>query len=84
MHGMAGSAALLVLAVSRLSDPLAGLAYILLFGLGSMAGMALVSAAIGLPLMMSARYLTWANRALQAGLGVTTILIGCSTIHAAI
>src|SRR6187431_3714699 len=36
MHGMAGSAALLVLAVSQAGNPLFGLIYVLLFGLGSM------------------------------------------------
>src|SRR6202011_3466970 len=39
MHGMAGSAALLVLAVSQAPDRLHGLLYILVFGIGSMIGM---------------------------------------------
>ena len=39
MHGMAGSAALLVLAVSQASSPAVGLGYVALFGIGSMIGM---------------------------------------------
>ena len=38
MHGMAGSAALLVLAVSQAGNPVAGLGYVALFGVGSMIG----------------------------------------------
>ena len=44
MHGMAGSAALVVLAASSIDDPWSGLAYVLLFGLGSVVGMAALSA----------------------------------------
>src|SRR6187431_3317570 len=36
MHGMAGSAALLVLAVTQASSPAVGLGYVALFGIGSM------------------------------------------------
>src|SRR6202165_5892795 len=43
MHGMAGSAALLLLAVSQASSPAAGLAYVALFGIGSIVGLGGVS-----------------------------------------
>jgi hypothetical protein len=82
MHGMAGSAALLVLAVSRVDDPMVAAGYILLFGLGSMVGMGVLSTAIALPLIASARFLTWANRSLQAAVGLVTIGIGMATLHA--
>lgn len=81
MHGMAGSAALLVLAVSQASSPLVGVTYVLLFGLGSMIGMGALSAAIAFPLAISARYLIWANRGLQLLVGVVTIVIGAMTIY---
>src|SRR3954464_12768732 len=42
MHGMAGSAALLVLTVTQASSAVAGLGYIALFGVGSMIGMGLL------------------------------------------
>jgi ABC-type nickel/cobalt efflux system permease component RcnA len=82
MHGMAGSAALLVLAVSQASSPPAGLAYVALFGIGSMAGMGALSAVIAVPLAVSARWLTWANHGLQGAVGVVTVAIGATTIHA--
>ena len=81
MHGMAGSAALLVLAVSQASSPAAGLGYVALFGIGSMIGMGALSAVIAVPLAVSARWLTWANRGLQGGVGIVTIAIGLTTIY---
>lgn len=81
MHGMAGSAALLVLVASKFANPLIGLFYILLFGIGSMLGMGALSAVIAVPLAASAKWLTWANRSLQAVVGVVTIAIGAMTIY---
>jgi ABC-type nickel/cobalt efflux system permease component RcnA len=80
MHGMAGSAALLVLAVSQAASPAIGLGYVALFGIGSMIGMAVLSTVIAVPLAVSARWLTWANRGLQGAVGVVTIAIGVTTI----
>jgi cytochrome c biogenesis protein CcdA len=80
MHGMAGSAALLVLAVTQASSPAAGLGYIALFGIGSMIGMGALSAVIAVPLAVSARFLTVANRALQGAVGAVTIAIGLVTL----
>jgi ABC-type nickel/cobalt efflux system permease component RcnA len=82
MHGMAGSAALLVLAVTQASSPAAGLFYVALFGIGSMLGMGALSVAIAVPIAISARWLTWANRSLQGAVGAVTILIGINTIVA--
>jgi cytochrome c biogenesis protein CcdA len=80
MHGMAGSAALLVLAVTQASSAAAGLGYVALFGIGSMIGMGALSAVIAVPLAVSARFLTVANRALQGAVGAVTIAIGLVTL----
>jgi len=80
MHGMAGSAALLVLTVSQARDPVQGLLYVLLFGVGSMIGMGVLSTVIALPIAASAKFLTWANRGLQVAVGIITIAIGLNTI----
>ena len=80
MHGMAGSAALVVLAASSIESPWAGIAYVLLFGLGSVIGMAALSAIIAVPLTWSARSLTVANRALQGFIGLATAGIGAHVI----
>jgi hypothetical protein len=81
MHGMAGSAALLVLTVSQASSPAVGLGYVALFGIGSMVGMGALSTVIAVPLAVSARWLTWANRGLQGAVGIVTTAIGLTTIY---
>lgn len=80
MHGMAGSAALLVLTVSQASSPAVGLGYVALFGIGSMIGMGALSTLIAVPLAVTARWLTFANQGLQAVVGTVTIAIGIRTI----
>ena len=80
MHGMAGSAALLVLTVSQASSPALGLGYVVLFGVGSMIGMGVLSTVIAVPLAASARWLTWANLGLQGAVGIVTVAIGVTTI----
>lgn len=51
VHGLAGSGALTALVVAQLPTTGARLAYIGLFGLGSMLGMALLSGLVGVPLV---------------------------------
>ena len=76
MHGLAGSAALVVLSLQSVSSLPAGLGYIVVFGLGSIAGMAVLSATIAIPLRLSGRYLTRMYRGLTAGVGLMTLGIG--------
>lgn len=58
MHGLAGSAALMLLVLSTINSPLVGLAYIVTFGVGSIGGMIAMSTLVGLPLHLTAgRYL---------------------------
>lgn len=76
VHGLAGSAALVLLTVQQVGTPWAGLLYVLLFGLGSVAGMAALSWAISVPMRLSARHLTRAHRGLNAGVAVVSVLLG--------
>jgi high-affinity nickel permease len=78
VHGLAGSAALVLLTLSTIQSVWMGLGYILLFGLGSVAGMALLSCAIALPLRFTARHMTWAFRGLTASVGALTMVLGMS------
>lgn len=84
MHGMAGSAALVVLAASQVANPATGLLYVLLFGVGSMLGMGALSAVIAVPIAATAQWLTRANQALQAVVGLVTIGIGATTIQSSL
>jgi hypothetical protein len=76
MHGLAGSAALVVLAGTALASPLGGMFYVVVFGLGSVAGMAALSLVIAIPIGWSAKSLTWTNRSLQAGVGLVSLALG--------
>jgi ABC-type nickel/cobalt efflux system permease component RcnA len=79
MHGMAGSAALILLSLGAVQSVAMGLAYIVVFGLGSIAGMALLSVAIAIPLRLSlAGRLTRLHNALTAAVGLFSCLLGVS------
>ena len=76
VHGVAGSAALTLLVLASIESPLAGLAYILLFGLGSVLSMGVMTILIGLPFVFSAGRLPNLNRAIQFGVGTLSIIFG--------
>lgn len=80
MHGMAGSAALILLTLQSIDSVWLGLAYMALFGVGSMLGMGLLSVVIALPLRRSARGMTWLHNGLQALIGSATVLLGASIV----
>ncbi|MGB5670601.1 MAG: hypothetical protein WBM71_08595, partial [Sedimenticolaceae bacterium] len=76
VHGMAGSAALVVFALATVQSVWEGLAYIAIFGVGSVVGMTVLAIVISLPLRWSASSLTWAHNGLTAVLGVFTFALG--------
>ena len=77
VHGTAGSAALTIYVAATLESPATGMLYVLLFGLGSILGMALLSTVIALPLRATAKRLTWAHRGLQVAVALVSIAVGC-------
>lgn len=81
MHGMAGSAALLLLTASTLQSAPLGLLYIAVFGVGSVVGMAMLSAVIAVPLTYSARFLSWSHHTLQAAIGGATMALGAFIVY---
>ena len=76
MHGLAGSAALVALAASTAPSVPLGIAFMVLFGLGTIAGMALFSAVLAVPLGFAARSLGWATQAFQAAAGLIAVGLG--------
>jgi ABC-type nickel/cobalt efflux system permease component RcnA len=81
MHGMAGSAALILLTMETVDSLWLGLWYMLLFGIGSMLGMAILSIIIAIPLRASANGLTWMHNGLQTAIGVLTCGLGISIVY---
>ena len=76
MHGMAGSAVLILLTLQSVHSPLTGMVYILMFGVGSIAGMATLSTIIAVPLHYSINGLSWVHNGLQALVGISTLSVG--------
>ena len=76
MHGLAGSAALVVLTMQTMPSVGLGLGYIALFGLGSIGGMALLSIVIAVPLKLSSGHLTRLHHAMTALVGLFSCALG--------
>jgi high-affinity nickel-transport protein len=76
MHGLAGSAALTLLVLTQIQSTALGLVYLAVFGLGSIAGMLLMSGLIGLPFALSARRLGGVHYGLQAAAGALSVAFG--------
>lgn len=76
MHGLAGSGALTLLVLTQISSAWIGLAYVLTFGLGSIAGILLMSGLIGLPFALTSRNLTHAHHGLQTLAAILSICFG--------
>jgi hypothetical protein len=81
VHGLAGSAALLVLTLAAVRSPWAGLAYVGLFGAGSIAGMVALCAVMSVPLRLSARLSARAFTGVEVLFGAATIVIGVRLIQ---
>lgn len=80
VHGMAGSGALLLIVLSTINSIPLGLAYIAIFGAGSIGGMAAVSTLMGIPfvkLSNSAKI----SIALRYAAAITTLAIGAGLIY---
>ena len=81
MHGMAGSAALIVLTLQTVISPSEAVAYILMFGLGSTLGMGLFSFVMAIPLWYSPRSLTFLHQGIQTCVGILTALLGLFVVY---
>jgi sulfite exporter TauE/SafE len=80
IHGLAGSGALLVVIAGSLSSVQDILSFILIFGVGSVIGMTLVSSLIGIPFALSNKALSL-EKTLRYVVGSVSFLIGLSIIY---
>lgn len=76
MHGLAGSAPLSLLVLTQVDSTALGLLYLTVFGVGSIAGMILMSGLIGLPFALSARRFNGLHYGLQTAAGALSIVFG--------
>jgi ABC-type nickel/cobalt efflux system permease component RcnA len=76
MHGLAGSGALTLLVLTQMNSTVYGLLYLAVFGVGSIAGMLLMSGLIGLPFALTSRKLTSLHHRLQTAAAVLSLAFG--------
>ncbi|MGH7599045.1 MAG: high-affinity nickel-transport family protein [bacterium] len=81
VHGLAGSAALALLVLPVIHDPLWAIAYLLVFGLGTIAGMALITTAIALPFAYTANWSVKINRYLGVASGLLSLGFGLFLVY---
>ncbi|MCU1281162.1 MAG: putative nickel transporter [bacterium] len=84
LHGMEGSGAVVLVALPALRSTAQAFSYLALFGVGSILGMLASSLLVALPLGLAARRWTWSARALQLGVGATSIVLGGAMAIAAL
>lgn len=77
VHGLAGSAAVALMVLATIRDPRWGLLYLVLFGVGTIAGMMLITSAMAVPIALAAaraervgRGLAWLSGILSVGFGL--------------
>lgn len=80
IHGAAGSAALIALAVAETRDPWVAVGYALVFGLGSVAGMAALSAIVAWPLVKAERHARLIHSGISFGAAGLAIVLGISVM----
>ena len=76
VHGLAGSAAVALLVLASIRDPLWGMLYLLLFGAGTVVGMMAVTTLIALPIAYSAGRFAAAQRYIVLVAGLLSIGVG--------
>ena len=76
MHGAAGTAGLMALAAAATRDVLTTVIYVILFGIGAMTGMALLTAVVSWPLGIGARRLGWLLKGVQLAAAAVALGLG--------
>ena len=76
VHGMAGSAALMILVLATIPSAIAGLVYIGVFGVGSVGGMLIMSSLISLPFVLTRKRFNVLSEGLQVAVGLFSLGFG--------
>jgi len=81
VHGLAGSAAVALLVLPIIQNPFLGLAYLLIFGLGTISGMMLITAAVAFPFAYTAGRWSLLNRHLALASSSLSIAFGFFLVY---
>ncbi|MEM3172799.1 MAG: high frequency lysogenization protein HflD [Candidatus Nitrosotenuis sp.] len=80
IHGLAGSGSLVVLTAATLNNVATVIEFILVFGIGSIIGMAIISGLMGLPFALSAK-ISSVNRIFRYAAGAFSLIIGANIVY---
>jgi high-affinity nickel-transport protein len=81
VHGLAGSAAVALMILSMIREPVAALCYLLLFGLGTIVGMMLITLILSAPFTFTAVNLPKLNWRLRVASGLVSFSFGVVLIY---
>jgi ABC-type nickel/cobalt efflux system permease component RcnA len=81
VHGLAGSAAVALLVLSTIHNPVRATAYLLIFGAGTMIGMMCMTAAIAIPLTFAGDHFTKLSRYLGTASGMASLCFGSFLVY---
>jgi sulfite exporter TauE/SafE len=81
IHGLAGSAALMLLILQTIESKTIGLLYIIIFGIGSVGGMMLMSFLVGLPFHFTTFRLNRFNLLLRGAAGFFSVGLGLWIVY---
>jgi len=81
VHGLAGSAAVALLVLATVRDPRWACGYLLIFGFGTLIGMALITTSIASPLLIASRRWTGFGRGMRLATGALSLLFGAWLIY---
>jgi high-affinity nickel permease len=81
VHGLAGSAAVALLVLTTIRVPSWAVIYLLVFGIGTVAGMMLITAAIAVPFMFSGNRFGRLNRGLGLASGFVSLAFGLFIVY---
>ena len=76
VHGLAGSAAVALLVLATIDRSRWAMLYLLVFGFGTVAGMMVITAAIGVPFAATGRRFARAQRGLRLASGALSLVFG--------
>jgi ABC-type nickel/cobalt efflux system permease component RcnA len=76
VHGLAGSAAIALLVLSAIPQPLWATLYLAVFCLGTIVGMGLITTAIATPFMMASRRVSWFHEGFVTSAGLLSFGFG--------
>jgi high-affinity nickel permease len=81
VHGLAGSAAVALLVLTTIRIPSLAVMYLLVFGIGTIAGMMLITTAIALPFKYSQTRFTRLNHSLGLISGIISVAFGVFIVY---